>query len=71
MTITCQRCGREFDPARPYTVRGLVTDYWGSGNGHWACPDCTTQRERHNIRVTLAYSSGPPYTFGYLAGSWH
>lgn len=69
--ITCKRCDREFDPERPWEVRELVTNYWGSGDNRWVCPHCTTQQERHNIRVTLVRISQPPYAFGYLAGSWH
>lgn len=69
--ITCVRCDREFDPGQPCRIQGLVTDYWGSGDDGWVCPYCTTQRERHNIRVTLTRASQPPYEFGYLAGSWH
>jgi len=69
--ITCMRCDREFDPEQPYRMRGLVPDYWGSRDDRWVCPYCTTQQERHNIRVTMVRIPEPPYVFGYLAGSWH
>lgn len=70
-SIECKRCDQEFDPERHWETLGMVTDYWGSDDGRWVCPRCTTQQERHNIRVTLVRASEPPYAYGYLAGSWH
>lgn len=70
--IACRRCDRELDPERPWETRGLVTNYWGRfEDGGWVCPHCTTEKERHNLRVTVVRTIQHPYAFGYVAGSWH